>query len=72
MLFRSLNKFYDDLAVGTGLGMRFDLKFVLLRADMGVKLRDPAIQDYPKWIRLRRPYDLREDFTFVVGIGYPF
>jgi outer membrane protein assembly factor BamA len=66
------NKFYDDLAIGTGLGMRFDLKFVLLRADMGVKLRDPAIQDYPKWIRLRRPYDLRDDFTFVVGIGYPF
>jgi outer membrane protein assembly factor BamA len=66
------NKFYDDLAIGTGFGMRFDLKFVLLRADMGVKLRDPAIQDYPKWIRLRRPYNLRDDFTFVFGIGYPF
>lgn len=66
------NKFIDDLAVGTGLGMRFDLKFVLLRADMGVKLRDPAIQDTPKWIRLRRPYSFREDFTFLLGIGYPF
>jgi len=66
------NKFIDDMAVGTGLGMRFDLKFVLLRADMGIKLRDPAIQDTPKWIRLRRPYNFREDFTFVLGIGYPF
>ncbi len=31
----------DDLAVGTGLGFRFDIKFVLLRADFGFKLRDP-------------------------------
>ena len=33
--------FIDDIAVGTGLGLRFDIKFVLLRADFGVKLRDP-------------------------------
>lgn len=66
------DKFYDDMAIGTGLGMRFDLNFVLLRADLGIKVRDPALQIDPKWIRLGRPYDIREDFTFMVGIGYPF
>ncbi len=66
------NKFYDDLALSTGFGMRFDLNFVLLRTDIGIKLRDPAIQDTPKWIRMRRKYNLREDFTFMLGIGYPF
>jgi outer membrane protein assembly factor BamA len=66
------DKFYDDMAIGTGLGMRFDLNFVLLRADVGIKVRDPALQIDPKWIRLGRPYNIREDFTFMVGIGYPF
>jgi len=66
------NKFYDDMAVSTGFGMRFDLNFVLLRTDIGIKLRDPAIQDRPKWIRMRRPYNMQDDFTFMVGIGYPF
>jgi len=66
------DKFVDDMAVGSGFGMRFDLNFVLLRADIGIKMRDPSIQDNPKWIRARRPFDLGEDFSLVIGIGYPF
>jgi outer membrane protein assembly factor BamA len=33
------NRFYKELALGTGLGFRFDLKFLIFRADIGVKLR---------------------------------
>jgi outer membrane protein assembly factor BamA len=66
------NKFINDMAVGTGLGLRFDLNFVLLRTDIGVKLRDPQLPDFPKWIILQRPYNIRKDFSFVLGIGYPF
>lgn len=66
------DKFMDDMAVGSGFGMRFDLNFVLLRADLGVKLRDPALQERPKWIRAVRHYNFRNDFSFVFGIGYPF
>lgn len=77
------DKFYKDLAVGTGTGFRFDLKFVIARVDIGVKLRDPLRgngdligQDkHPdmgsKWIFLNGPYR-RDDFTIVLGIGYPF
>ena len=68
----SIKNFYNDLAVGTGLGIRLDLDFVLLRTDMGVKLRDPWIQDGSKWIIMNRPYSFRNDVTFVIGIGYPF
>jgi outer membrane protein assembly factor BamA len=67
--FRSLA---DDIAVGTGLGFRFDLKFVLLRADFGLKLRDPQDTDGSKWIPLSRPFDRKQDITMVIGIGYPF
>lgn len=69
------NKFYKDIAVGTGTGFRFDFKFVIARIDIGMKLRDPLLTDGTKWIIVRRPYSLKthpEDFTMVFGIGYPF
>jgi hypothetical protein len=67
-----LNKFYKDLAVGTGTGLRFDFDFVLGRIDFGMKLRDPASTGKSKWILMDRPYNFPEDFTVVIGIGYPF
>ena len=63
--------FYKDIAVGTGTGFRFDFKFVIARVDIGMKLRDPLLTDGPSWIFLNRPYE-RQDFTIVLGIGYPF
>jgi outer membrane protein assembly factor BamA len=67
-----LNKFYKDIALGTGTGFRFDFKFVIGRVDFGMKLRDPSILSGSKWIIMNRSYRLRDDFTVVVGIGYPF
>lgn len=64
--------FMDDIAVGTGLGLRFDLKFVLLRTDFGLKLRDPQAREGSKWIPFSRPFDRKNDLTMVIGIGYPF
>ncbi len=68
----TLNSLLNDLAVGTGAGFRFDLSFVLLRADMGMKLRDPWLTGGSKWIIMNRAYNFRNDFTVVVAIGYPF
>jgi hypothetical protein len=70
-----LNKFYKDIAVGTGVGFRFDFKFVIGRIDLGMKLRDPMLTDGSRWIIMRRPYSFKnnmDDFTMVLGIGYPF
>lgn len=61
--------FYKDFAVGTGMGLRFDFKFVIGRLDVGMKLRDPRIDQ--GWILGNRPYR-RRDFALVLGIGYPF
>ncbi len=66
------NKFYKDIAVGTGAGLRFDFKFVIGRVDLGMKLRDPALRTPSKWIIFNQPYSFRRDFVVVVGIGYPF
>ncbi len=66
----------SDLAVGTGFGLRFDLDFVLIRSDFGIKLRDPSLMAGSRWITDWSDYSDKTKggriFTFVVGIGYPF
>lgn len=66
------NKFYDDLAIGTGFGMRFDLQFVLLRTDIGFKLRDPKFVGDERWLFLRPSTRFSDNMALVVAIGYPF
>jgi hypothetical protein len=67
-----LDSFYKDIAVGTGTGLRFDFSFFLMRADLGMKLRDPWINYGSKWIIMNRSYNFKKDFALVVAIGYPF
>lgn len=67
----NLNKFYDDIAIGTGFGMRFDLKFVLLRADLGFKFRDPKYTGSDRWL-LTRQSGTGNNMALVIAIGYPF
>jgi outer membrane protein assembly factor BamA len=67
-----LNKFYKDIALGTGAGLRFDFEFVLARIDFGMKLRDPSLESNSKWIIMNRSYNFKHDFAMVIGIGYPF
>jgi outer membrane protein assembly factor BamA len=66
------DKFFKDIAVGTGTGLRFDFTFVTARVDMGIKLRDPAAAEGSRWILTSRNYNFKDDFTVVLGIGYPF
>ena len=66
-----LKSFYKDFAIGTGLGIRFDFSFFLARLDLGMKLRDPAIDDGSKWIIMNHPYT-QSDFAAFISIGYPF
>ena len=66
----------NDMAVGTGFGLRFDLDFVLIRGDIGLKLRDPSLMSGSRWITDWSDYKDKTEggriFTVVVGIGYPF
>ena len=70
----SFNNFYKEFAVGTGMGFRFDFKFVIGRIDLGLKLRNPAIAEGSRWIFMNsgQNYSIKNDVTFVIGIGYPF
>lgn len=72
--------FYNDLAIGTGIGLRFDFTFLLIRTDFGFKLRDPSISQGSKWIDANKtsfnsqPFWPRfwDRWNFQFALGYPF
>ncbi len=64
------NTFYDQLAVGTGFGLRFDFNFFVLRTDLGFPLRTPYVTDDSNWL-IGTNKSLRNSL-FYIAIGYPF
>ena len=62
-------RFYKEIAVDAGTGLRLDFDYFLIRFDWAYKIRDPQRVDYPnRWF-----YDMRlSDGQFQLGIGYPF
>jgi outer membrane protein assembly factor BamA len=65
------NRFYKQLALGTGTGFRFDFNYFLFRLDIGMKLRDPAQTGGNGWIIGHRRLT-GDDFNLSFAIGYPF
>ncbi|MBR4115354.1 MAG: BamA/TamA family outer membrane protein [Bacteroidales bacterium] len=68
-----LKDFYKDLAVGTGFGLRFDFSFLVVRCDVGVKVREPYTSNNTNSHLIWGNRSLnRDDFNLNIGIGYPF
>ena len=73
-----IDRFWKEIAVGSGFGLRFDFSFLILRLDAGVKMYDPARPEGKRFILSDGYYDApfinREAETVVlnIGIGYPF
>ncbi|PID88437.1 MAG: hypothetical protein CSB06_00390 [Bacteroidia bacterium] len=65
------NKFYDELAVGSGLGLRFDFSLFIIRLDLGLKMRAPDLPKNNRWVFNHGDYK-RNLWLFNFGIGYPF
>lgn len=57
-----------DIALGTGLGLRYDFSFFVLRFDIGFKTYDPA---YPVNNRWFNDYNFG-NAVYNIGINYPF
>ncbi|MBO7497485.1 MAG: BamA/TamA family outer membrane protein [Salinivirgaceae bacterium] len=67
----NFDKFYTQLAVGTGMGFRLDLNFAVIRLDAGIKVRNPAIEGPDSWVLFHNRFRLKS-ITWQFGIGYPF
>lgn len=68
-------KFYEQIAVGSGMGVRLNLGFFTLRADFGYKVFDPAVnpeQPYRPWVPFQQKFSWSQHMNFNFGIGYPF
>jgi hypothetical protein len=70
------DRFYKELAVGSGIGLRMDFDFLIIRLDLATKAIDPAQPEGERWvldnISFRRPFGVRGQTVFNFGIGYPF
>ena len=67
--------FLNELAVGTGIGLRFDFSFFVLRLDTAFPLRKPYLLDDP-WVIDNIDMDSKtwrkDNLVFNIAIGYPF
>lgn len=57
-----------DIAVGSGIGFRYDLGFVIFRLDLGFKTYNPGNNQDNRWFR---NYKFSES-VLNIGINYPF
>lgn len=62
------NQFYQEIAIGSGAGIRFDFNFFILRLDIGFKVYDPSRPLGERFF----PHNMLKDFTINIGLGYPF
>ena len=62
------NSFYKQLAFNTGIGLRLDIKFAILRLDWGIQLHNPNNPVGERWIHNFKWKNTSLNF----GVGYPF
>lgn len=61
--------FYKQLAMDAGIGLRFDIKFIVLRADIAMAMLNPYRDESGSRWRFNGKY---RNWNFNIGIGYPF
>ena len=68
--------FLKEIAVGGGVGLRFDVSFLVIRLDMAIPFRKPWLVDKERWvideINFRSPAWRKQNIVWNLGIGYPF
>lgn len=64
------NRFYKQLAVAYGLGLRFDLDFLIISFDGGMKAINPMYTGRDRYPIISP--DFKRDFAFHFAVGYPF
>ena len=62
------DQFYKQLGFNTGIGLRLDIKFAVLRLDWGIQLHNPNNPAGERWIHNFKWKNTSLNF----GVGYPF
>lgn len=63
------SEFFNDIALGTGIGLRYNLGFLVVRFDWGLALHSPYDTGKSGYFNIRR---FKDSHTLHFAIGYPF
>lgn len=63
------SSFLDDIALGTGCGLRFDISMLVVRADLGIGLHAPYDTGRSGYYNMT---SFGKSLAFHLAIGYPF
>ena len=64
-----MKNFFDELALGTGVGLRFDMSMIVVRADLGVAIHLPYDTEKSGYYNIP---SFQKGLGFHLAIGYPF
>ena len=68
------DRFFKQIAIGSGFGLRFDVQYFVFRFDVGVKVKDPQFGDSDQWVikHLFRNAEFKENYSISNGDTYRF
>ena len=64
-----MKNFLNELALGTGLGLRFDMSMLVVRADLGIGIHAPYDTEKRGYYNIPK---FKDGLVFHLAIGYPF
>lgn len=71
----NINTFYNELAIGSGFGFRFDADIIVVRLDIAKPIYNPSLASGERWQgEIFRPWQRNwwQSNIFNFAIGYPF
>ncbi|MCY7409654.1 MAG: BamA/TamA family outer membrane protein [Chitinophagales bacterium] len=71
-----LNTFWNQMAMGTGFGLRIDASFFVVRVDLAFPIRKPWLASADRWVFNQIDFGnaewRKENLVLNIAIGYPF
>lgn len=64
--------FLSEIAIGSGIGLRYDFTFFVFRTDFGWPVKDPTKTKGSRWTENVSTNWLFNNVRLNIGIGYPF
>jgi len=70
----NIDRFYKEIALNTGLGLRFDLTYIVFRTDWGIAVHDPSMLDGDRWVikDFLESKWIKDNTAINFAIGFPF
>lgn len=70
------DRFWKEFGIGTGIGLRLNFSFLIIRFDYGMKLYEPALPEEDRWVGDNYSFNnllgKSGQTVWNIAIGYPF